>query len=209
MNESESQSSRYSTFVSILIAIVSLAGAVLAWRVAVASSHAGNADTAGLLAAVDREDATTQATIGAVGHQMAYAAFIRNNSLAQAFYALGKDFTTTARGFEAAANRALEFVPGQYLDRNDKFDAQRDIGEDIANASVNKDIHPADHFKEADQARRKAQFLLLDLSGYGVALVALTLADAIHNRLRYLFLLGGLGLFTMGSTAAIVIEALM
>jgi hypothetical protein len=140
---------------------------------------------------------------------MAYAAFIRNHSLAQVFYTLGKDFTATARGFESAANRTLEFVPGQYLDRNDKFDAQRDIGEDIANASIAKDIDPTDDFKTAEQARRKAQFLLLDLIGYGLALVALTLADAIQNRLRYLFLLGGLGLFTTGSTAAMVIEVLM
>ena len=56
-------SNRFSNMVAILIALVTTIGAIIAWRVAVASSDAGSADTTGLLVAVDREDATTQATL--------------------------------------------------------------------------------------------------------------------------------------------------
>lgn len=201
--------SRYSTFVAIMIALVSVVGAIVAWRVAVASSDAGSADTRGLLATVDKEDATTKATIFAIGHQTAFAAFRRNDALSEAFYALGgADRNRIAAAFEAAANRTLDFIPRAYLNRQDELDVQRDMGEEIAQATVNKDINAQPYFDAADAARVKVQWLLFDLIWLGVALLLLTLADAIQNPLRYVCLIGGLGIFVLGTLVAALIEIL-
>jgi hypothetical protein len=207
IEEGESTSNRFSNLVAILIACVSVIGAVIAWRVAVASSDASSADTRGLLATTDREDATTQATITSLGHQTAYTAFVRDNALSNAFYDLGgDDHRRLAQAFESAANRALDFIPRALLDRQDKFDVRRDIGENIAEFTVNRDINPQPHFNAADVARAKAQWLLFVLIWFGVALLLLTLADAIQNPLRYLCLLGGIGIFFIGTGVALLVE---
>ncbi len=201
-------SQRFSNMVAVLIALVTVVGAIIAWRVAVASSDAGSADTTGLLAAVDKEDATTEATITATGHQTAYAAFLRDDSLANAMYALGGELTTAADALEAAANRTLDYIPRAYIDRKLNLNVQRDIGENLAESTVNKDINAQPHFAAADAARGKAQLLLFVLIWLGIALLLLTLADAIRNPLRYLFLLGGLGILALGTLAAALIEAI-
>jgi len=201
-------SQRFSNMVAILIALVTVSGAIVAWRIAVATSEAGSADTTGLLAAVDKEDATTEATIYAIGHQTAYAAFLRDDSLANALYTLGGNFTDAANALEAAANRTLDYIPRAYLDRNLNFKVQRDIGENVAESTVRKDINAQPHFDAADAARARAQWLLFVLLWLGFALLLLTLADAIRNPLRYLFLLGGMSIYILGTLAATLIEAL-
>ncbi len=206
MNQPESTSSHYSTSIAVLIVLVSVVGAIVAWRVAVALSDAGSADTRGLLAAVDKEDAATQGMITVLGHQTAYEAFVRNNSLYNAFYQLGSNYSAQASAFESAATRALDFLPRQYLDRDDKLDVQRDLGESIAEISLNKDVNSKPSFDSADRARQKAQWLLLVLTWLGGALLLLTLSDAILNPLRYLFLLGGLGSLMLGTAAVVLIE---
>ena len=52
----EEKSSRLETMVAILIAIVAMLGAVVAWRSSVVDDGAGDADYAGLRAAVNAEE---------------------------------------------------------------------------------------------------------------------------------------------------------
>src|SRR5919202_1464552 len=86
--EKSESTDRISTLIAILIAVVSVVGALVAWRVAVASSVAGNADTDGLLAAVDRENAITEAYTTLYGHLAAYARAARNDLLAKSLQAV-------------------------------------------------------------------------------------------------------------------------
>ena len=201
-------SNRFSNMVAILIALVTTIGAIIAWRVAVASSDAGSADTTGLLVAVDREDATTQATLKAIGHQTAYAAFVHDDSLANALTEVGEQFSVLSDALKAAANRTLDYVPRAYIDRNENLDVQRDLGENLAQETLSKDVNPQPHFASADLARSKAKWLLFVLIWFGVALVLLTTADAIKNPLRYALLAGGLGIFVFGTITAAVIESI-
>lgn len=201
-------SNRFSNMVAILIALVTTIGAIIAWRVAVASSDAGSADTTGLLVAVDREDATTQATLKAIGHQTAYAAFVHDDALSNALTEVGDQFSVLSDALKAAANRTLDYVPRAYIDRNENLDVQRDLGENLAQETLSKDVNPQPHFASADLARSKAQWLLFVLIWFGVALVLLTMADAIQNPLRYALLAGGLGIFVFGTISAAVIESI-
>lgn len=210
----ETQSSRFSSLVSVVIAIVSIAGALIAWRVALASNAAGNADTAGLLATVAREDIETRATILLYGHLTAYASYAANHTLGDSYDALARgnpqrtDYAALAGAFRLAENYALNLIPGQYLDRDQKLEQSRDRGETIARESLDTNLDSRSNFAEADKARVRVQFLLINLILLGGALVFLTLADAIRNFMRYLFLLLGLGLFLIGSIGALLIELL-
>ncbi|MCA1553902.1 MAG: hypothetical protein LC737_05945, partial [Chloroflexi bacterium] len=185
------EGNRFSNMVAVLIALVTVVGAIVAWRVSVALSDAGSADTAGLLAVVDNEDATTHATIFALGHQTAYAAFLRDDRLSRALRALGDQYTVLANSLDQAATRALDYIPRAYLDREENYNVQRDVGEDVAESTINKDVNSKAKFDAADVSRGKAQWLLLMLIGLGGALLMLTSADAIQNALRYLFLVLG------------------
>ncbi|MCA1552913.1 MAG: hypothetical protein LC737_00895 [Chloroflexi bacterium] len=202
-------SNRFSNMVAVLIALVTVVGAIVAWRVSVALSDAGSADTAGLLAVVDNEDATTHATVYALGHQTAYAAFLRDDRLARALRSLGDQYTTFANSLDQAATRALDYVPRAYLDRDENYNVQRDVGEDVAESTLNKDVNSRAKFDAADASRGKAQWLLLTLIGLGTALLFLTSADAVQNALRYLLLLGGLALFAASALGALVVELVL
>jgi hypothetical protein len=198
--------SRFSTFVSILIALVSVLGAILAWRVAVASSNASTADTRGLLAEVDRAEVTLQASITVFGHKAVYASFITNKALGDAFASLGTSYQPLSFAFKSAAARSLDFMPRIYLDRDEKFDVARDLGETAADFALNRDTNPQTQYNAADISRTKSLLLLGDLIWLSGALVALTLADAIHHPLRYFFLLAGIGILFTGSLTAVLIE---
>lgn len=210
--DSSEKPNHLSTFIAVLIATVTVVGAIIAWRAAVALSDASGADTHGILAAVEREDVNTRATITLLGHLSAYSAFVRDDALAKAYDGFASanpqraDLTNYASAFRLAANYAQDLIPPAYLDRDEKLDRQRDLGENIAQASINKDVQPEQHFSVAETSEQKAQWLLADLILLGVVLVLLTLADAIQNLLRYLFLLGGAGLFGISVIIVVVIE---
>ncbi len=195
------ESNNLSTAIAILIAIVTVVGAIAAWRVAVSMSDAGTADTLGLLAAVEKEDVTTQATITVAGHRMAYTAYVRDDALATSFdevYGANADrgdLSNLSYAFRLAANYALDFIPANYVGRDEKLDISRDLGENIAQLALARDINPQPHFDAADTSRTKALWLLTTVILLGVVLILLTLADAVQNFLRYVILAAGLGLF--------------
>jgi hypothetical protein len=206
VSEVEERTSRYSTFISIMLAVVSVIGAIVAWRVSVALSQAGSADTAGLLAEMDKSDVEIAATISVIGHQTVYAAFMTNKAIADGFYALGDNYTYLAYAFHNAANEVLNYIPRNYLDRDEKFDYRRDLGETIANSELSRDTNAQPYFDSADRARYKGQWLLVDLIWLGAALLFLTLADAIQNVFRHFFLAAGVCMLLSGTLAVVLIE---
>ncbi|MBI5878585.1 MAG: hypothetical protein HZB53_13130 [Chloroflexi bacterium] len=199
-------SSRYSTFLAIVIAVVSVAGAVIAWRASVASSNAGSADMRGILALVDDQSVRAQAGSVVLGDQISFAAFKANDRL----YTMLADvpgFETPAETFHSAARRALEdYIPQAYIDRNEQLDVNRALAQSRESLSYKKDTHPQPHFDQADQARTKANWMLFALIWLGFAIVCLTLADAIQNAFRHVLLVLGLGVFVLGTVLAALVE---
>jgi len=187
---------------------------IVALPVAVALSEAGSADADGLQASVDDKNIVTQAVAQLFGHQTTYIALVRNEALADAFDQVGGEQNRRlARGFAAAASRARDYIPRAYIDRAGILDADRDLKDLIYDSRFGRDRFGRDldaiaHFVRADAARNKAAWLVLDLIALSVALVMLTLADAIENRLRYLVLLGGVGLLVAAVLGAALIGIL-
>ncbi len=214
MSKSETKSDLFGTVVAILIALVSVVGAITAWRVATRLDEAGGADSAGIRATTNKEDITTQATIILDEHLSAFAAYEENKSLADAYDAFARSNSESANladyasMFRYAANQAWDAIPEAYIDRDGKLDRNRDIGEHIAEYARNKDIDPQSHFDRADASRTSAMWLFMTFILDGMVLILLTTADAIGNWLRYFFLAGGMVLFAIAVMAGLLIELL-
>jgi len=215
MSESKRSVDRTSALIAVLIAIISVVAAVGAWRVAVASSAADDADTEGLLAAVDREDSVTGAYITSYGRFSAYARAVGYNALADLLKPI-EDSTTDATlkarltrerdNLIYGANQLRYALPPRYLDRNQVYDVDRDIGEQVADRALERDTFPDPHFDRAIIARDRAEWLLGFLVLLGLAFVLLTLADAIKNPVRYAFIFVAVLLLLFTVTAGAYVE---
>ncbi|MCX7840537.1 MAG: hypothetical protein N2559_13955 [Anaerolineae bacterium] len=212
MSDSATQADRLHTLIAILIALLAVVGAVISWRVAVTSDQANRADGAGLRAMTDREDITLRAQIILTEHLTAYASYLENDALADAYKALARvnpgqtDLADYASVFRYAANQARDAIPQRYLDREERLMRERDLGANIAQEVRNKDVEPLPHFARADAYRQKIRLLLVTIFSLSFAAFLLTIADALHNPLRYLFLLGGATVFILATLAALSIE---
>lgn len=212
MSNSSTHSDPFRTVVSVLIAVVTVVGAIIAWRTTVALGDAGGDRTSGLLALVEKEDATTRASSTVLAILNSYVAYVRDDSLAEAYQSLADanpertDLSNSASALQNAADYALNQIPPKYLDRNNNLDRQRLLGEHIAEYSLDKDVEPQAHFAAADTSRAKAESLFISFILLGVALVLLTLADAIENPLRYVCFLAAAAMFLTGTLAMLLIE---
>src|SRR3990172_11114606 len=83
-NEAPPNESRLETIAGILIAVVTVVGAVVAWRASVASDGAGDADFAGLRASVNAEEARAINFVNAYEHYGAYTSYLRYTKLGDA-----------------------------------------------------------------------------------------------------------------------------
>lgn len=214
MQEPKPAVDRTSALIAILIAVISVVAAVGAWRVALASSAADDADTEGLLAAVDREDSVTGAYITSYGRYAAYARAVGYSALADLLKPI-EDSTTDATlkaqlaherdNLIYGANQLRFALPQRYLDRDQLYDLDRDIGEQVADRALERDTFPDPHFDRALAARAQSEWLLGLLVLIGLAFVLLTLADAIKNPIRYALIIVAvlLLLFTLASGAYI------
>jgi hypothetical protein len=208
----EAKPDRWETLVAVLIALVTVIGALVAWRASVAADSAGDADFGGLRAALNAEESRA---LNAVNGYEAYGAFTtykRHNDLGNL---LEEDLASAddpdaleselanARDL-AIANQSL--FPNKFLNRDGTYALQRQLGELWADAKREKDVNPAPQFAEADKLRAKTNWMLLALTVLALALVFYTLVEVIGNRFKPLmFGLGSL-VALAGSLAALWIE---
>jgi hypothetical protein len=197
---SPQESSSLDTPVAFLIAAATLVGALFAWRSSVAGDAAGDADYAGLRAAVNVEETRATNAVNGYEHYAAFTSFDRHDELAR----LVEDDHGPARDVEearelAAASRGL--FPARFVNRDGTYALDRELGEMWADAAREKDLHPDPQFAEADRLRAKSLGLLAAVSVTAVALVFLTLVGALGPRLQYLNL--GLGVLCLLSGTAL------
>ncbi|HLF03299.1 MAG TPA: hypothetical protein VI547_15050 [Anaerolineales bacterium] len=215
--EPEEKESRLETIVAILIAVVTVIGAVVAWRASVAADGAGDADFAGLKASLNAEETRALNFVNAYEH---YGAYINYSRYLRLGNAVADDLSNGVAQTEAEAfwldrqraesfdlaNANQELFPNRFLGRDGSYGVQRELGEAWADASKEKDLDPNPHYAEADKLREKTNLLLSTLTLLGVGLVFFTLVEAVGERGRYP-LIGLALLFSIGGTvAAIVIE---
>ncbi|HFC12676.1 MAG TPA: hypothetical protein ENJ56_07515 [Anaerolineae bacterium] len=178
---------RFQLMMAVMIAIVTLSGALLAWRASVASANAGDADFAGMQAVLDAEQTLTINDIDLYRHYRAYTHYTYQQAIGREF----PDATLTASNL-AATNQI--FFPTRYLNRDGSYAVQRQLGELWAQAAQINDLDPEPYFDQADVLRNKTNLLVASFILLTLSLFFYTMAESIHpDRPRLRYLLGGLG----------------
>jgi hypothetical protein len=217
--ESEDKNNRLSTLVALLIAVVSVTGAVVTWRASVSADGAGDADVAGVRATINLTETNT---LAAVKGYSDYASFVDYYKYRETSAQLEEELSglpTDATEDQAAALNneladtydltvaASSAFPNDYLNRDGTYNLSRQTGEYLANASREKDINPQPSFDEADALRSHTNRLLITLSVLVVALVFYTLIEASESKkIKYLLLFAGTGIFLAGTIGAYLVE---
>ena len=207
---------RFTTIVAIMIALVALIGAVVAWRASVADDASGDADYAGLRAAINAEETRALNATTAYAQYGAYVAYQRNSALGDL---IAEDMAAAATDDEVlvlnsqradAHDMAIaseRLFQQRFLNRDGTYSVERQLGEMWADASKQRDLNPEPQFAEADRLSDKSSSLLAAVGVLALALVFYTLIESVSGRGRYvLFALGTL-LAIGGTVAAIVLEA--
>jgi hypothetical protein len=164
MSNPKTRPDLFGTLVAGLIAPVTVIGAITTWRIATILDGAGGADSAGIRALSNKEDATMHATILLVEHLTSYAAYVQNHSLADSYdeFALTSpgqvDFSTLAGAFRNAENQAWDAIPQAYINREGQLDQKRDLGEHIAQDARSTDVDPQPHSNGRISSRKTSSF---------------------------------------------------
>lgn len=200
VGEPETQN-RFRTAVSVLIATVTVLGAVVGWRIAVASIAAGVADSHGLQAALRAANAGSSISTYLSTNLSFFAEYQEHGdraTLVERALTLESDperrqaleeealrersLAAAARGYVNVDYIAVDAESGaEYFDGNRFWDAQ------WAETAVTEDLDPDPSFAGADQARTRARGLTAVAVGLSFALFLLSAASvAPPHRMRFL-----------------------
>jgi hypothetical protein len=216
MSDDENGGDRFKTVIAILIALVTTVSAVVAWRTALASDAAGNADFAGLTASLRAENTRSSDTATMYANYRAYTDYVRHYRLGamigEEMDAAPEADTPAMRhqmneAYALAINDA-DFFPGRYLERDLSYDKQRDLGEAWAEEAQKEDLDPQPHFARSDAMRTKTLWLLVAIIVLSASLWFYTLAQTINHSLKYVMAIGGTGFLLLGSAVAFAVDQL-
>lgn len=218
--ESGKEDNRLSTVVALLIAAVSVIGAVVTWRASVSADAAGDADVAGIRATINLTESNALAAVKGYSDYAAFTEYYKfretGNEIEKEMSDLPEDAPQeqiAALNNELADTHDLTTAsgmafPNEYLNRDGTYALSRQTGEYVANASRERDLNPQPSFDEADAMRNHTNRLLITLSVLVVALVFYTLIEASENqKLKYLLLVAGTGIFLAGAIGAYLVES--
>lgn len=217
--ETGQENNRLSTLVALLIAVVSVSGAVVTWRASVSADGAGDADVAGIRATINQTETNALAAVTAYSDYVSFMDYYKYREtslqLEDEIENLPEDTSEEER---AALNKELadnydlttaasSAFPNQYLNRDGTYALNRQTGEFTADAARERDINPQPSFDEADALRSHTDRLLIALSVLVIALVFFTLIETTDSKkLKYLLLVIGTGIFLAGVLGAFLLE---
>jgi hypothetical protein len=186
------ESNRFKSFVAVLVAIVTVLGALTAGLAAKASSDAGDGDFAGMGAAISAQKADLINEVNAYEHYRAYTTYVRNLELGyllndpkadektqQALYNQQQEVWGVADGIMST------FFQARYLNPDGTYDLERELQEARAEDEQSNDLNFAPYFEKADGSRARSSFLIGNLIVFAVSFWFLTLAQVIENRFKY------------------------
>jgi hypothetical protein len=214
---------RFRNVVAILIALSTLTGALVAWRISIASGKAGSADGTGLSILMDRAETQTDVRFGLYQNLDAFTAYhwrlvlsglIAADETGAYDPALAAGLQKDRLAYANLASIALQSVNPDYLRRaeapiKETFDTDRFLDAGLAEAASRKDLDETPHFQKADQERRKARLLTLATIILSSSVFFYTGASISKSSPKYLLAAMGLTLFSMATLAAVLAEFLV
>jgi hypothetical protein len=188
--------------IPVLLAALGLVGALVAWRVAIASDAAAGESAAGVAATRARGTAVILSEVAVARTMEAWLDYERSRRRAVALEAAGFPTTALREATRAASHYVL--VVDDYLDPEGRFDPERMREARIAEAASREDHDAARHVAQADAEHARVR----QLTGAGIllsgSLPLLTLGEVTRGRLRRLGVVAGVGLFVVGLLLALL-----
>lgn len=211
---------RFLTVISVLIAAVTVVGALVAWRISVASVQATAADSQGLTAALNSAGASISVSTYLSNNLNFFVAYRRHLLAAELLEKQAQRLPGGARKSAlleaareernlAATNR--NYVDADYLefdtsDGREVFNGNRYWEAQLASEQALRPLEEKPFFERADHLRDKSRFLTGVTVALGAALFLFAAARITRERGKY-FLAGAASvLFALSLAAAVIIE---
>lgn len=200
------------TVTALLIAVVVVIGALIAWQASRVDDSAGDADYAGLHALTTAEQTRALHLIRAYEDYGLYLNYWRNNLLSEEVAARldgasPEEMPALEQEYKTSVNLAdvnMGYFEARYLNRDGSYNLQRQLGEMWSDAGREMDLGYEAQFAEADALRGKTLKLLLALMVLTIAPVFYSLVEAVDGRQRYLMVALG----TLFAIAGLVLAGL-
>jgi hypothetical protein len=191
--ETSRSESSAGTALAILIAIVTVITAVVAWRASLLDDGAGDADFDGLLSTVNVEETQALNRVNAYENYGAYTrywkydelAFLLEEDLERADEAEYDLLLDQVQDYNDLALVSEDFFPSRFLTRDGRYDIKRQLSEMWADASREKDLTADAWFAEADSLRRRMVYMVGAGAILALALVFYTLVESMERDWRY------------------------
>jgi hypothetical protein len=216
--EDTDKDNRFETMIAILIALVTVTGAIVAWRASVAADGAGDADFAGLQASTRVEETRALNFVNAYEQYRAFVQYKQNLEFTKILAAEIKqqgenpDESLVAQLSETLdlASAQQELFSTRFVSRDgSSYDLQRQLGQMWAEAAKANDLNPDPQYSEADFLRNKTNLLLLSLTVLALSLVFFTLTEAFDGTLKVVMFIVGLLIAFGGVVSAVYVEFIL
>lgn len=209
----QEDSSPFEIAVAILIAVVVVIGALVAWRASVIEDGSGDADYAGIRAVTNAEETRALNTVNAYESYGNYVNYWRNNRLAQLIevdlpQADASQEETLVEQMKSAndlASASRSTFETRYLNRDGSYSVQRQMGEMWADASRQKDLDYESSFAEGDKLRGRSLQMMLALTIISIAPIFYALVETVNGKVKYVMV----GIGTLFAIAGAVFAALI
>lgn len=201
---------RFKTFVAVLIAIVSLAGALLAWRIAVIDSTASDDDVQGIVSLVSWHQARVGTEADMYRNLRTYLKVRIHDALSKSLaqerdlYPDGDPIRTRlwdegwTETFVAEEYLDQVTIRPEYIRADGNYDGQAAQDIDMAALSLTTDFDSQSrYFAEAEHLRLKGQRLTALALFLSTSLLFYTLAEVVTHPIKYLFVILGSGVFLL------------
>jgi len=210
---------RFKTVVSVLIAAVTVAGAIITWRISEAGAKAESADAQGLTAALNSANTAISVSTYLSNNLNFYISYRQHLAAAdllekQARVSGGAkraNLMETARRERNLAATSRSYVDVDYLefdpsDGREYFNGNRYWETQMASERALRPLDEKPFFDSADRMRAKARELVDVAVALSAALFLFVAATAARRRVKYLFAAAATLVFVLSCTAAIMIE---
>jgi hypothetical protein len=184
--------------VAVLVAVVTVLGAMAACLATVATSDAGDMDFAGLDASIRAQKAEIINEVNAYEHYRAFTNYIRYDQLGTLLYDPNADEATDLRNgalqrelWGVASGISSVFFSPRYIDADGNYDIQRELDEAWAQDTQSEDLNAQPYFDKSDKFRRRSSFLTADMIVFSVSFWFLTIAQVTEKKIKYVW--AGLG----------------
>jgi hypothetical protein len=189
------ENERFKSTTAVLVAFVTVLGAIVACMATASASAAANADFEGLNAALRSQKNEIINEIIAFEHYRAFTSYSRYLELGNLLYDPNADEETSiANGviqrevWGVASGISSYFFQPRYVTADGVYDLQRELNEALTQDAQNEDLDSDPYFAESDQMHRRSSFLTADMIVLAISFWFLQLAQVTEKNIKYFWI---------------------